>query len=93
LLEVLVKPLQESRQDVVTKYTEILTTAKGIDIFDINIAVSKEAAKLRAKYRLRTPDAIQLGPAIIFGADMFLTNDTILKSVSEIKVVTLSEIT
>jgi predicted nucleic acid-binding protein len=93
LLEVLVKPLQESRQDVVTKYTEILTTAKGIDIFDINIAVSKEAAKLRAKYRLRTPDAIQLGTAIIFGADMFLTNDTILKSVSEIKVVTLSEIT
>jgi predicted nucleic acid-binding protein len=92
LLEVLVKPLQDDRQDIVTKYTEILTTAKGIDIFDINIAVSKEAANLRAKYKLRTPDAIQIATAIIFGADIFLTNDTRLRSVSEIKIVVLSEI-
>ena len=92
LLEVLVKPLKDNRQDIVNQYTDILTSAKGIDIFDINIAVSKEAAKLRAKYSLRTPDAIQLSTAIIFGADFFLTNDIRLKLVSEVKVLVLSEI-
>ena len=92
LLEVLVKPLKDNRQDIVNQYTDILTSANGIDIFDINIAVSKEAAKLRAKYSLRTPDAIQLSTAIIYGADFFLTNDIRLKLVSEVKVLVLSEI-
>ncbi len=70
----------------------MLTTSKGIDIFDITIGVAKEAAKIRAKYNLKTPDAIQLATAIIFGADLFLTNDGRLKPVTEIEIVVLSEV-
>ncbi len=92
LLEVLVKPVKENRLDIVEKYTELLTTSKGIDVFDITISVAKEAAKIRAKYSLKTPDAIQLATAIIFGADLFLTNDNRLKQVTEIKIVMLSEV-
>lgn len=92
LLEVLVKPVKENRPDLVQKYTDLLTTSKGIDIFDITIGVAKEAAKIRAKYNLKTPDAIQLATAIIFGADLFLTNDGRLKPVTEIEIVVLSEV-
>ncbi len=92
LLEVLVKPIKEDRLDIMKTYSELLTTSKGIDIFDITISVAKEAARLRAKYNLRTPDSIQLATAIIFGADIFLTNDTRLKSITEIKIITLADI-
>lgn len=90
VLEVLVKPLKEDRIDLVNQYTEILTNSKGIEIYDINIGVAKEAAVLRAKYNLRTPDALQLATAMVFGAEAFLTNDLRLKSVSEIEILPLS---
>lgn len=92
LLEVLVKPLKENQPEIVKKYSEILTTYSGIDIYELNYNVAIEAAKLRAKYNLRTPDSIQLATAIVYKADFFLTNDARLKTVSEINVISLSEI-
>ena len=92
LLEVLVKPIKEGHNSITDKYIEILTTSSGIDIFDLNISVAKEAARLRAKYSLRTPDAIQIATSLVFGADYFLTNDSRLKNVTEIKIVLLSDI-
>ena len=49
------------------------------------------AAKLRVKYTIRTPDAIQMAVGILYGADTFLTNDSGLKKVKDIKVVTLED--
>jgi predicted nucleic acid-binding protein len=92
LLEVLVKPLKENLPDIVEKYTNILTSSKGIDIFDLTISVAKEASKLRSKYNLRTPDAIQLVTAITYDANIFFTNDSKLKIVTEIEVAVLSEL-
>ena len=92
LLEVLVKPIKDGNKSISEKYIEILTTSSGIDIFDLNISVAKEAAQLRAKYSLRTPDAIQIATSLVFGADYFLTNDSRLKNVTEIKIVLLSDI-
>ena len=47
------------------------------------------AARLRAHYQIRTPDAVQLAAAIEFGARLFLTNDDRLRKVTEIEVVVL----
>lgn len=52
-------------------------------------AVSIKAAQLRAKYRFRTPDAIQLASVIRKKGDIFITNDRGLKNVTEIKILTL----
>ena len=49
-------------------------------------------AEMRAKYNLRTPDALQLSVAIEHKADYFLTNDTRLKAVTEIQSVILSDL-
>jgi predicted nucleic acid-binding protein len=51
--------------------------------------LARKAAELRASYRLRTPDAIQLAAAIELGARVFLTNDDRIHGITEIEIVVL----
>jgi predicted nucleic acid-binding protein len=92
LLEVLVKPFREGQNAIAEQYRNILTTAAGIELFDITTAIAEQAAQLRAMYNIKTPDAIQIATSIEIGADYFLTNDNRLKAVSEITVVALGEL-
>jgi predicted nucleic acid-binding protein len=92
LLEVLVKPLRENRLDLVDKYNEILTSSKGLDICDLNISVAKEAANLRSKYNLKTPDSIQIATAKVYSTDYFITNDQQLKSITDINGLVISDL-
>ncbi len=89
----MVKPLKEGQNKIVEQYKTILTNAEGIDIAEITIPIAIKAAELRAKYNIHTPDALQMAVAIEHEADYFLTNDLQLKLISEIKVVTISELT
>lgn len=92
ILEVLVKPLREGKADLAKQYRDILTKASGIEVLDVTSSIAEIAAQLRAQYNLKTPDAIQLATAIEEGADFFLTNDSKLKAISDIKVITVGEI-
>jgi predicted nucleic acid-binding protein len=92
LLEVLVMPFREGQINLVEKYINILTNAPGIELFEITNAISIKAAELRAKYNLRTPDAIQLATAIEYNVDYFLTNDLRLKTVHEVNSIVLSDL-
>lgn len=92
LLEVLVKPIRENKHLLVQQYRDILTRADGIEILDINSIIAETAAHIRAKYNLRTPDAIQLGAAIETNCDYFLTHDKRLRDIEEIRVLHLDEI-
>ena len=65
--------------------------AEGLTTYEIVHEVSGLSAKLRAKYAIRTPDAIQIAVGVVYGADTFLTNDLGLKKVSDIKVVILED--
>ena len=57
---------------------------------DEHIPVSRQvidrATQLRARYYLRTPDAIHLAAAIVGGCDVFLTNDYRLTQCAEIPI-------
>ncbi len=92
LLEVLVLPYKLDRRDLVNKYYEILLNSKNMHIYPVYSEIAIEAAKLRAKYGIRTPDAIQIATSIYAGAGVFITNDKRLKKVKEVKVVLLSEL-
>lgn len=92
LLEVLVKPLREGKSLLVQQYRDILMKAPGIEVLDVSSVIAEKAALLRASYSLKTPDAIQLSTAILTNCDYFLTNDIRLSAITEIKTVTLSEI-
>lgn len=89
LLEVLVKPLREGKVEIARQYKDILTQAPEIEVLDITSSICEIAAEIRAKYNLRTPDAIQVATSIEGRADYFLTNDNRLKSIKEMVVVTL----
>ena len=88
LLEVLVQPIKLNRLDLVGKYKKILSSASGIKIIDMTPGIAYRAAELRAKYNLKTPDSIQVGTALEYEAQYFLTNDLRLKIVKEIKTIT-----
>jgi predicted nucleic acid-binding protein len=60
-----------------------------IDTIDLSAPIAQEAARLRATYNLRTPDAIQLATAIHAGATTFLTNDERLAVVPDLNILVL----
>jgi predicted nucleic acid-binding protein len=92
LLEVLVKPLKDGKNKLAESYKDILLNAAGIEMIEITNAIAIRAAGLRAKYGVKTPDAIQLATAIEFNVDYFLTNDLRLKLVNEVESITLNEL-
>ena len=92
LLEVLVKPLKDGETKIVHEYKTILTNAEGVDIFDITTPIAFKAAEIRARYNIRTPDALQIATAIVYEADYFFTNDLRLKNITEIKLLTIAEL-
>ena len=58
----------------------------------ITVESAELAAELRARYSLRTPDALQVATALVRRCEVFLTNDTRLKRVAEIRVLTLDDL-
>jgi predicted nucleic acid-binding protein len=91
LLEVLVHPYRSGNDKLAGQYRDILLNAEGLTTFEVTHQISVNAAKLRAKYNIRTPDAIQISTAVINNAAVFLTNDEALKKISEINVVCLND--
>ena len=91
LLEVLTKPLQEGDQALAGEYREILTSSR-LHLISVTPEVAEEAAKLRAKYRLRAPDAIQIATAILNHADLLISNEPRWKRVKEVKLVVLDDL-
>ncbi|MGF1586106.1 MAG: type II toxin-antitoxin system VapC family toxin [Bacteroidales bacterium] len=92
LLEVLVQPIKLQKLNLAKEYEKIITTSSNIEIFDIDIEISKKAAEIRAEFNFRTPDAIQIATGIIHGADFFFTNDLNLKKASGIEILILQEL-
>ena len=92
LLEVLVRPLREKNVSLAEEYRDILLNASNLRTMDVSEAVAEQAARIRAQYDLRTPDAIQLGTAVHGGASFFLTNDTRLPPVSNLNLLVLENL-
>lgn len=91
LLEVSVKPIEDLRDDLLKEYSEKLLYDNKLTTLIIERDVVIKAAELRAKYRLRTPDAIQIATSIIGKAGAFITNDIDLKKVKEAEVLILDD--
>ncbi len=92
LAEVLTQPLRLGNLLLAQKYRDVLYRSRNFRLVPIDATIAELAADLRARYNLRTPDALQLAAAIRAGCDAFLTNDVTLKKVAELKVLVLSEL-
>ncbi|MEK6682777.1 MAG: PIN domain-containing protein [Nitrospirota bacterium] len=91
LLEVLVHPLRANNKSLAERYREILLYSEGLTTFEVFNEISEKASELRAKYSIKTPDAIQIATAIFYGANGFLTNDPVLKKVTSVQILVLDE--
>lgn len=91
LLELLVRPKVEGREEVAREYLHLLTTYPNLAILAIDVEVAEIAAELRAKYGVRTPDALQLTAAVQAGATGFITNDRRLEAVKELEIGVLDD--
>jgi predicted nucleic acid-binding protein len=92
LTEVLTRPKQVGNSRLEGEYRALLIGSRNLSLLPIDEAVADEAATLRARHGLRTPDAIQLAAALIFGCEAFLTNDRGLRRVDEIRVLLLDDL-
>jgi predicted nucleic acid-binding protein len=90
--EVLVHPLRTGDQTLLRAYRTLLFDAPTLRTAPIEPGVGAQAAGLRARYRLRTPDALQLAIAVAYGAQAFLTNDHRLMQVQDLRIPLLDEL-
>jgi len=91
LLEVLVHPFRMHNESLAGKYREILLFSEGVTTVSVTDELSETAAKLRAKYSIKSPDALQIATGIYSGADKFLTNDRNLKNIDEMEMLILDD--
>ena len=91
LLEILVRPFQLERADIADEYETLLIHFPNLRLVPISRDILIRAASLRAKYRLRTPDAMIVATAIQQGATRIITNDEGWKGVTEMDVICLHD--
>ena len=75
LMEVLIKPLKTRDAKLALKFEQALTPSESLLVLPVSRPILVAAARLRAKFPLRTPDAIHLSSASEAGCDQILTND------------------
>jgi len=92
LLELLVAPLKKGSQDVADEIELALLHFPNLTLAPVTRDVLLRAAEFRARYGLRTPDAIMLATAAESGATLAVTNDSAWRKVQEIEVLLLREL-
>src|SRR5262245_5160325 len=81
LSEVLPQPIKLGNSKLEQEYRNILLHSGGFSLLPVTARIAESAAELRARYNLRTPDALHVATAIATGCDAFLTNDGGIKRV------------
>ena len=92
LTEVLVHPLRSGDVELAQQYYDIIVDQENLITRPVSVEIAAIAAKLRAKQKLRTPDAIQIATAIQEGATFFLTNDLRLANIPNLQVLVLDNL-
>ena len=92
ICEVLIAPIRDGNDELHAAYKDLLINSSHFETTPITADTAELAALLRARYKLRTPDALQIASAIESNCEVFLTNDLALKRVTEIRVLVLDEL-
>ena len=91
LTEILTRPFEEGREDLVLAYKALLSGFPNFKIYPLDKDIAQEAARLRAQHRLKRPDAIHIATALASGAKGIVGNDASWKKVADTKVVVLAD--
>lgn len=72
IAEVLTGPLRAGEEALARRYRNVL---ESWQVVDLSSDIAESAARLRGKYGLKLPDAIQLASALASNADALVTHD------------------
>ena len=75
IAELLTAPAQAGDDTALRDYELYLTNFPHLTILPLTIATARRSARVRAKTKLKMPDAIQIATAIGSGADVIVGND------------------
>jgi predicted nucleic acid-binding protein len=89
--ECLVGALQMGLTNLEQAYMAIFTRDDVLFV-ENTLTIAREAARVRVRYNLQLPDALQIAAAIDAGCEAFLTNDVQLRRVTELKIIVVSEL-
>ena len=91
LTELLVKLLESGRRTLAERYEALIRATPNLILAEVDAEIARQAAVLRAKYRLRTADAIQVAACLAHGATAFVTNDRRLRRIDGLSVIVLGD--
>jgi predicted nucleic acid-binding protein len=92
LIEVLTKPYKLGKVNIAKTYKDFFYNSKGFTVVALNPDIADLAARIRAQFGFKLPDAIQLAIFESINCDFFYTNDIQLKRYNDKKVVVLSDL-
>ena len=89
--ECAVRPYREKNWPALDQ-VRLMFQMPNLFVYPMDEAVAEEAARIRATYNCKMPDAIIVATAIVHRADVFLTNDHRLTTMTEIPMVTFDQL-
>ena len=92
LIEVLTKPIRDKQTELIDRFRLYLTSSRNLELIAVTPEIGEQSAYLRAKYGLRTPDAIQVAVGIASGSQLLITHDNIFRKIREIDVLVLDDL-
>lgn len=92
MAELLVQPYRVADQDRVNQFYALLTSYPHLEWIAPDLEIADLAARFRAQYRLRIPDAVHAATAAGRQATGFITNDSIFKRVDAFETLVLEEL-
>jgi predicted nucleic acid-binding protein len=84
-LECRSKPLRAGDSATLAQF-DVFFAGVELVLADVSAAVVERATELRARYNLKTPDALHYATAVESGATVFLTGDRTLSRCTEVPV-------
>ena len=92
IAECLVQPYRRKNTILAAHYWVLFRNFPHLSVLPLTEEITDRTAFLRAHYRLKTPDAIQLATAFIAKCYAFLTNDVNFPSAEGIQVLVLDRL-
>lgn len=77
--------MREKQPALLERY-DALFAASRVVVLDVSAKIVDRATSMRAKYGLKSPDAIHIATAVEYGASSFWTGDSVFARISEIAV-------
>jgi predicted nucleic acid-binding protein len=92
MTELLVQPYRELDEHRVDEFFGLPSTFPNLQWVAPDLEIADLAARLRALYRLRTPDALQAATAVHTGATGLITNDAVFERLEAFETLVLDQL-